>query len=87
MLEVVEHQQRVSVAQLLQFAHSCGERDRRGDERRLLNRREGNEDDSPADIVDEPDSDLQCQPRLAAPARARHRDETRAAGQHAAQFG
>ena len=87
MLEVVEHQQRVPAAKLLQLAHSGGERDRRGDERRLLNRREGNEDDTPAGVVDQPGSDLQCQPRLAAPARTRHRDETRAAGQHAAQLG
>jgi hypothetical protein len=86
MLEVVEHQQRAPVAKLLQLADARGERDRRTDERRLLNRRQGDEDDSPADIGDQPGSDLQCQPRLAAPARPRQRDETRAASQHAAQL-
>ncbi len=84
-LEVVEHQQELAVAQipseLLRDALATrredpeSQSDGRRDEVGILERRKSDEDDAVGELVEQLGSHLHCEPRLARPAGAGQRDE------------
>src|SRR5438270_7588919 len=86
MLEVVEQQQRLTVAELLQLTDSGGARDRGADELRRGQRREGHEEDAALKALQELGANLKAEPGFSAAAGTGERDEPRRGAEHLRQL-
>ena len=81
MLEVVEDEERLAVAQLVELVNTDRRSDRRGHELRPLHARKRHEEDAARKVVDDLGRGLQREPGLPGPARSGDGDETRGAGE------